>query len=222
MWIETMSGNASHFHAGHIFSTGYHKFRSSFSCVFRRDGRLCASMGQRGDAAGRLSSPSRLCQRRRRSSLAAAARHRLWPASSQFQDHWRRQWWWWWWRQLVGQLGASLGFLHLTFVVSLDYRCNACDLGWPGPSAGGAPDGGAADGRDDPGGGDPDTRAQAPSFPAFTLFQVPVPTKKLTHFPSYLCYFGIGLVGFLFLYFFGGLECVGHSFAYVAHLQYTR
>jgi hypothetical protein len=25
-----------------------------------------------------------------------------------------------------------------------------------------------------------------------------------------------------FLYFFGGLECVGHSFAYVAHFVYLR
>jgi hypothetical protein len=26
----------------------------------------------------------------------------------------------------------------------------------------------------------------------------------------------------LFVYFFGGLECVGHSFAYVAHLSFLR
>ncbi len=29
--------------------------------------------------------------------------------------------------------------------------------------------------------------------------------------------------GFLYIvYFFGGLECVGHSFAYVAHLWFLR
>jgi hypothetical protein len=27
---------------------------------------------------------------------------------------------------------------------------------------------------------------------------------------------------FFFVYFFGGLECVGHSFAYVAHLWFLR
>jgi hypothetical protein len=25
-----------------------------------------------------------------------------------------------------------------------------------------------------------------------------------------------------FVYFFGGLECVGHSFAYIAHLRFLR
>ncbi len=29
---------------------------------------------------------------------------------------------------------------------------------------------------------------------------------------------GTGSNNFFFVYFFGGLECVGHSFAYVAHL----
>jgi hypothetical protein len=28
--------------------------------------------------------------------------------------------------------------------------------------------------------------------------------------------------GLVFVYFFSGLECVGHSFAYVAHLRFLR
>jgi hypothetical protein len=30
--------------------------------------------------------------------------------------------------------------------------------------------------------------------------------------------FELAEIFFFFVYFFGGLECVGHSFAYVAHL----
>ncbi len=45
-----------------------------------------------------------------------------------------------------------------------------------------------------------------------------VPAEKL-HFYR-LC--GRPIHIFFFVYFFGGLECVGHSFAYVAHLWFLR
>jgi hypothetical protein len=31
-----------------------------------------------------------------------------------------------------------------------------------------------------------------------------------------------GKASFFFVYFFGGLECVGHSFTYVAHFVFLR
>jgi hypothetical protein len=32
----------------------------------------------------------------------------------------------------------------------------------------------------------------------------------------------IGLILYFFIYFFGGLECVGHSIGYVAHFVFLR
>ncbi len=43
--------------------------------------------------------------------------------------------------------------------------------------------------------------------------------------PKYLQQFGVVRTEsqiLFFVYLFGGLECVGHSFAYVAHLRFLR
>ncbi len=55
------------------------------------------------------------------------------------------------------------------------------------------------------------------TVPLFSkLFKIKFPSYEGTYFSGNI------LLNTFFVYFFGGLECVGHSFAYVAHFVFLR